>query len=159
MEKGINNNVDKFLRYMSKPLSNSALELVYTSNNVIFERVDLYRDFLLSLNDLILITYMGDDVTNEEEQMNHFNWCWNTTCKALNHSQIVFNKNLELHMYFLNFYFDTFYSVDKDEEKTNIANFHPLWDSIFNYNIEKPRTDLDTFLILYRLFDKSHKKR
>ena len=144
---------------MSKPLSFSALEVVYISNNIAFERADLYRDFILSLNDLILETYMGDDVTNDEDQINHFNWCWNTTCRNFNHSQITFSDNLEIHLYFMNFYLDTFYSVDKDEESDNIEKIHHLWESIFDYNIEKPRTDLDSFLIVYRIFDKSYKKR
>jgi hypothetical protein len=155
----INSNVDKFLKYMSRPLSVTALNVVYVSNNITFERADIYRDFILTLNDLITSTYLGDDVTNEEDQINHFNWCWNTTCNALNFSQITFNDNLDIHVYFINFYFDTFYSADKDEEKDNIGNFTELWADIFNYNVEKPRTDLDTFLIVYRLFEKSYKKR
>ena len=76
MSQEANGNIDKFLKYMSRPLTLDELELIYTSNNIIFERVDLYRDFILTLNDLILTTYLGDDFTNDEEQINHFNWCW-----------------------------------------------------------------------------------
>lgn len=159
MERDINNNVDKFLRYMSRPLSYSALEVVYNSNNIAFERADLYRDFILSLNDLILATYLGDDVTNENDQLKHFNWCWNATCKVFDHSQIIFSKNVEIYSYFMNFYFDTFYRADKDEESGNIEKIHHLWETIFDYNIEKPRTDLDSFLIVYRIFEKSYKKQ
>ena len=154
-----NGNIDKFLKYMSRPLTLNELELIYTSNNIVFERVDLYRDFILTLNDLILTTYLGDDFTNDEEQINHFNWCWKSTCNSLRHGKIDFTDNLDANVYFINFYFDTFYTVDKDDESNNIYKIAQVWETIFNYNIKKPRTDLDTFLTLYRVFEKSYKKQ
>jgi hypothetical protein len=152
------NNVDKFLKYMSKPLTMDALKLVYTSNNIIFERADLYRDFVLSLNDLILETYLGDDVTNLEHQLTHFDWCWKAVSDKLNHGQINFTKNIKVKKYFVNFYFDTFYDVDKDEEYLNISNLSSIWELIFNYNAVKTRADLETFLTLFKLFEESYKK-
>ena len=151
-------NVDKFLKYMSKPLTKKNLDLVYTSNNIVFERAELYRDFILTLNDLILTTYLGDAFTNAKERVNHFNWCWNSTAEALNHPQINFTDNVDCKKYFINFYFDVFYDMDKIAEEDNINKINLVWETIFNYNIEKPRTDLDTFLTLYRVFEKSYKK-
>ena len=158
MGNNINDNVDKFLKYMSRPLSLPALDLIYTSNNIVFERVDMYCDFILTLNDVIFTTYLGDDFTSETERVNHFNWCWNSVSNKLIHGKITFKNNEDAYIYFLNFYFDTFYNADKKDENTQLLKMYKIWKSIFDYNIEKPRTDLDTFLTLYRVFEKTYQK-
>lgn len=157
MGKGINSNVDKFLKYMQRPVDVPALELLYAGNNVMFERVDLYRDFILTLNDTITTTYLGDDVTNSVDQMEHFKWCWNRTAKQLKCGNLELSTNEEAYSYFFNFYMDTFYLVDKETDIT-INSIEAIWISIFDYNTEKTRSDLDTFLVLYKIFDKSYKK-
>lgn len=144
---------------MQRPLTLSALDLIYTSNNIVFERVDLYRDFILTLNDLVFTTYLGDEHTNEEQRITHFNWCWNYVSDKLAHGNISFKKNKDAHVYFINFYFDTFYDTDKTGEIGLPIKIHEVWNSIFDYNIEKPRTDLDTFITLYRVFEKTYKKQ
>ena len=94
MSDKINNNVDRFLKYMSRPLSLPALDLIYTSNNIVFERVDLYRDFILTLNHMVFTTYLGDEHHNEDDKINHFNWCWNTASDKLAHGKITFKDKI-----------------------------------------------------------------
>lgn len=157
MGNGVNSNVDKFLKYMSRPVEVETLEHLYAGNNIVFERVDLYRDFVLTLNDLILTTYLGDDVTNASDQAEHFRWCWNKASYALKCGKIKLSTNEEAYSYFFSFYMDTFYLVDKETDLT-INKIGAIWESIFNYNDEKTRSDLDTFLVLYKIFEKTYKK-
>jgi len=159
MSDKINKNVDKFLKYMQRPLLLPELDLIYTSNNIVFERVDVYRDFILTLNNLILTSYLGDEHTNEEDRIKHFNWCWNDVSNKLAYGNISFKNNKDAYVYFINFYFDTFYDIEEKDEIVLLNNLHEVWSSIFDYNIEKPRTDLDTFLTLYRVFEKTYKKQ
>jgi len=148
-----NNNVKKFINYMATPLSLLAIDLIYTSNNIVYERADLYRDFILTLDDLIETTYLGHELTEEKERLNHFNWCWNKASEAISQKNIKFIRNNDAYVYFLDYYFDTFYS-------NNNVNFKigDFWSYIFNYNIEKSRSDLDSFINLYKILEKSYKK-
>jgi len=151
-------NVDKFLKYMSRPLPLPSIELVYSSNNVAFERVDVYRDFILTLTDLIITTYMGDNITDGDEQFNNFNWCWNKASDIMSLPNIKFHRNEDGHKYFSNFFFDNFYSLDKKGEEKRISNITNVWRFIFDYNVEKSRSELDNFITLYKVFEKTYKK-
>jgi hypothetical protein len=147
------NNVQKFIKYMARPLSLLAIDLIYTSNNIVYERVDLYRDFTLTLDDLIQTTYLGHELTEERERLNHFNWCWDKASELITQKNIKFVDNNHAYVYFLDYYFDTFYS-----NKINDFNISDFWSYIFNYNIEKSRSDLDSFINLYKILEKSYKK-
>jgi hypothetical protein len=74
-------NTEEFLNYLSNPLSRTSIDLIYSSNYIRFERCDLYRDFVLSLSELVFDTYMGDDVMKKEQRVEHFKWCWDRTGK------------------------------------------------------------------------------
>lgn len=154
-----NENVQKFLKYLSKPLTIEVIDGVHSHHNIIFERAELYCDFILTLNDLIITTYLGDILTNNREKINHFNWCWNKTCELLSQPKIHFGNNDGVYEYFMNFYFDTYYLIpNKEEEKEGIDKLGEVWEFIFDYNIEKSRSELDSFITVYKLFDKSYKK-
>jgi len=150
------NNVQKFFKYLSKPLPIGVIDTAYIHNGIIFERSDFYCDFILTLHDLILTTYLGDDLTNHDEQINHFNWCWDKTCLDLRHDNINLISNGKVYKYFMNYFFDTFYLIpNKGEEKDNINNLPLIWDFLFDYNVEKSRSELDTYITVYKLFEKS----
>jgi len=151
-------NTEKFLSYISNPLTRTSIELLYNSNYIMFEKCDLYRDFVLSLSDLIFTTYMGDKITKEEERINHFKWCWDRTVKNFEMENIYFGDNQELYDYFTNFMVEIFYSVEdkSNNEKIN-HNVIKLWEYIFNYRIIKTRSDVDTFIEVYKMFEKSLK--
>jgi len=146
-------NVSKYIKHMSRPLSLLQIELIYTSNNIVYERSDLYSDFTLTLDDLIDSTYLGHDMMNEQERLIHFNWCWDKTCTLLNGDVIKFNENNEVYVYFLDLYFETFYTPSS----THYNEVKIYWNYLFNYNIVKTRSDIDRFVNLYKHFDKSFK--
>jgi hypothetical protein len=151
-------NKEDFLNYLSNPLSRTSIDLIYNSEFIMFERCDLYCDFVLSLVTLVFDTYMGDDVTNQQGKLNHFKWCWDKTVDSFMSEGIKFGHNQELYEYFLNFMVEVYYSVK--EKKTNPSiepNIIKLWKYIFNYQISKTRSDVDTFVEVYNMFEKSLK--
>ena len=99
-------------------------------------------------------TYMGDDVTGIEEQINHFDWCWNKNLENFNKEGICF-KGEKLYDYFLAFMTEVFYPIENKPigytDKTSVK----LWSDIFNYNRYKTNSDMDTFLEIYKIFEKS----
>jgi hypothetical protein len=99
---------------------------------------------------------MGDDVTNQNEQLNHFNWCWNKTLENFKGEGFLFhNKNL--YNYFLEFCFEVFYS-NKDKGKPEFENgVLNIWNDIFNYNKIKTNSDVDALVEIYSLMDNTLK--
>lgn len=151
-------NTKEFLNYITNPLSKTSIELLYSSNYIMYEKCDLYCDFVVSLSELIFDTYMGDSITNDEQKLNHFKWCWIRTIKNFEIEGIYFGNNQELFEYFLNFMVEVYYSVDEKNSDTNINhNIIKLWKYIFNYKTIKTRSDVDTFIDVYQMFEKSMK--
>lgn len=151
-------NTEKFLNYITNPLSKNSIELLYNSNYIMFEKCDLYRDFVLSLIDLIVDTYMGDKFTNIDQRIKHFEWCWIKTINNFELEGIYFGNNQELYDYFLNFMIEIYYSIEDKETDVNIGyNILKLWKFIFDYKVIKTRSEVDTFIEVYKMFEKSLK--
>lgn len=151
------NKPSEFLNYLSKPLAKGNINSLYTNNNIIFERVQIYQDFTLSLIDLICQTYMGDDITDNTQKIKHFNWCWNQTIKSFKEENIDFSRNQELYEYFFNFIIETFYLAERKSDKLHL-NLLKLWSHIFGFTQSKTHSDIDSLIEVYQLFDKSIKK-
>jgi hypothetical protein len=154
MKKGekFNKAVD-FIEYISKDMRREDMLLLYKINNIKREVLDLLSDFIFSLNDLILKTYMGDDVTFGENKEKHFNWCWDQVIKSFKKEGIYFLEPIELHNYFLTFYQESFYEEEKDTEKTKMMVM--FWDDLLDYNKDKTMSEYETLLELYKIFKKS----
>ena len=156
----MNNKFDRlsFLAYITNPLSREGLELLYSSNNIKYEKCLLYGDFVISLLMLAFDTYMGDEVTNQDEQIQHFQWCWNKNIENFKSENIYF-ENPNLYEYFLQFMLEVFYSIKDKKDYENISNgLIVLWKDIFNYTKEKTNSDVDTLVEIYNIFEKSLKK-
>ena len=80
------------MNYITTPLSDDSITILYSTNNVKYDRVTLYLDFVLSLLHLSFDTYMGDDVTNIVDQENHFKWCWDTNITNFITEGIIFQN-------------------------------------------------------------------
>lgn len=139
---------------MSRPLSLMETELIYDSNRIVYERSDLYIDFILTLDDLIKTTYFGHDMMDEQERVNHYNWCWNKTCDLVNTKLIKFNRNDNAYVYLLDTYLESFY-----DDKTIVIHLTNFWKHIFNYNVKKSQPEIDTYLKLYKIFEDSYNKK
>jgi hypothetical protein len=153
--KKTNNN---FLDYINKPISRDSVLLVYDSQNIVNEKCELYSDYIESLLILAFDTYLGDDITNLEQQTNHFNWCWNKN--VLNfEKEGVFINSVKLYNYFLEFMLEVYYqSIDKGADGILEHNLIKLWEHIFNYDKIKTQSDIDTLIEIYKIFESSLKK-
>ena len=148
-------NLDKLLKRMSRPLSMMETELIYDSNRIVYERSDLYLDFILTLNDLVETTYFGHDMMDAEERINHYDWCWNKTCDLVNTKYIKFNRNDAAYVYLLDTYLELFYD-DSRNIPLKLKNF---WKHIFDYSIKKSHPEIDTYIKLYKIFEDSFNKK
>ena len=144
--------LDKLLKNMSRPLSMMETELIYDSNRIVYERSDLYLDFILTLDDLIETTYFGHDMLDATSRINHYNWCWNKTCDLINTELIKFNLNDEAYVYLLDTYLESFY----DENNSTVIHLSDFWMHIFDYTIKKSRPEIDTYVTLYKIFEESY---
>lgn len=153
----MNNRNKRFLDYIKNPMSKESISVIYDANNIRYEKCELYGDFVQSLLMLAFDTYMGDKVTNLEQQKEHFNWCWDKNILNFKKEGIIFNsKNLQ--EYFLEYMFEVFYSSEKKEDEFDDNDSLRLWNQIFDYTRLKTQSEMDTFIEIYKLFDKSLKK-
>lgn len=152
------NKTLKFLDYINKPMSRESIIVLYSANNIKYEKCELYSDFIQSLIFLIYDTYLGDDITNEEEQKNHFNWCWDKNIDNFKKENISF-KDIKIKNYFLEFMLEVYYPITKkDENQIALDNIIKLWSYIFDYNNNKSKSDIDTLIEVYQMFENSLKK-
>jgi hypothetical protein len=152
-----NKNRLQFMNYISTPLSDDTITILYSSNNVKFDRVELYFDFIISLLYLVFDTYMGDDITPKADQIKHFNWCWDKNISNFKNEDIIFENNDDLKSYFSEFTLEIFYNLGIKEDTNIHQNIIKLWAHIFNYKGVKSRADIDSFIEIYNIFDKSLK--
>lgn len=153
-------SADEFLKYISNPMSRTSIDLMYTSNHIRFERADVYKDFIVSIYDLIFETYMGDDVMKTKEDFqSHFSWCWEKTVSNFEIEGIKFGYVKRLYNYLFEFILGVFYSSDKKNiDKKICEDVIKMWVYTFNYHIVKTNSDIDSFIEVYKMFDESLKK-
>lgn len=132
------------------------LDTWYRAYNISREKLELFHDFLISLNDLINSTYLGDDVLETNKQhKEHFLWCWKKTIDNFKKERIEFKEN-GLHLdYFLNFYIESFYTNNSNEDTLILLNYY---NQLFDFNHTKTSNELDILTYIYKLFDQNLKK-
>jgi hypothetical protein len=147
------------INYINTPMSKESIAILYLSNDIKYEKCELFRDFVLSLINLVFDTYMGDDITNSIEQINHFKWCWNKNIENFKKEGIVIGDK-KSYNYFLEFMTEVYYPNKQKEENSNIRfNINKLWSFIFDYNNIKSRSDVDTLVEVYKMFENSIKNQ
>mgnify|MGYP003652076722 CR=1 FL=1 len=151
-------NRSEFMNYITTPLTYEQMHLLYRANNIKYERCNLYYDFIVSLNKIINDTYLGSEYINsEKEVVQHFNWCIDKVINNFKEENIIFEDTIGVKEYFYFFYNEIFY---KSEDRLNILNkLNDLGNISFNYHRLKSRSDIDIFIELYKLLDKSLNKK
>ena len=147
-------NSAEFIKYISNPMTLEDMQLMYKANNIVYDKCELYYDFILTLNYIIVDTFLGDDCINSNQDIhNHFIWCIEKVFNNFNKENIVFSHNEDIKEYFYNFYLELFYN--QPEKEGVIKKLNKLAELSFDYKRIKTRSDLDVLLELYRLFEKS----
>lgn len=155
----MNNKYDKlsFLAYIHNPISRESMNVLYGSNNIRYEKCELYGDFVQSLLMLIFDTYMGDDIMDADDQIKHFDWCWNKNIENFKLEGIFF-ENHKLYDYFKEFMIEVYYSYEnKKKFEYTDKSLIKIWVDIFNYNKIKTQSDIDTLIEVYNIFENSLK--
>ncbi len=152
--------MDNFFNYITKNLDPEEVDIWFKVNNIIPEKMELYYDLSYSLYLLIKKTYLGDNESNietkvdmsEEDNIKHFNWCWNKTIENFKKENILFKNEGEHYEYFFSLFGELYYKQDKEIIRNSIDAF---FDDLFNR--EKPFTQVDLDLIynIYKTLDKN----
>lgn len=152
--------MDNFFNYITKNLDPEEVDIWFRVNNIIPEKMELYYDLSYSLYLLIKKTYLGDDQNGtetkvemtEDDNLNHFDWCWKKTLDNFEKESIVFEREGEHYEYFLSLFVELYYKQNKEAIRNSI-------DVFFNdlFNREKPFTQVDLDLIynIYKTLDKN----
>lgn len=147
--------INKFLEYFSKPLTLDELQLLNKTNNVEFEFLELYTDFIISLITLVDMSYLGDELINSKDtQVNHFNWCWIKTIENFQKENIRFNLEGNHKVYFFNYLRDVYYDNYNRDDNT-IKHMTSFWKQVMNMKNVKTKSEYDLFTEVYDILKKN----
>lgn len=147
------NRKKEFIQKIHKNLTENELHLFYNKHNIVFEEVDLFRDFVVNLTYLIGNTYLGDSITPPNKQVSHFNWCWEKNIKDFKKENIQFKDKGSHYSYLLKYFNETFYI--KEDKNLSIKLIIKFWMTIMTYIPSKNMRDLGVLLNLYKLMHKN----
>lgn len=152
--------MENFFNYITKPLNPDDVDIWFRSNNIINEKLILYYEITISLYQIIIDTYLGDDENNsetkiiltEDDKKNHFNWCWNKLINDFKREELVIKNDGEHYEYLFSFFDDIFYNQDDQKIKRSIPIF---FNDVFDQNKPFTKSDLDLVYTIYKALDKN----
>ena len=150
------NKMDKaidFIEYISRDMRKEDMLLLYKINNIKKEKLEMLSDFVFSLNELVITTYMGDDITIGENKEKHFKWCWVTVINSFKKEGVYFLEYDELYNYFFTFYQESFYEEEKEDEK--IKDIGIFWEGLLDFRKTKTMSEYESLVEIYKIFNKS----
>lgn len=153
--------MENFFNYITKPMKPDDVDVWFKVNNIYIEKLNLFSDFIHSLNYLIIETYLGEDEEvsketkislTEEDNKKHFKWCWNKTIDNFQKENIIFDKEGEHFDYFESFFMEIFYEQKDKKIRESIEKFfYELFDTKKSYT----KSDLDMIYTIYKNLDKT----
>lgn len=138
-------------------LTKEAIETLLHKNNIQYQSCELYSDFVQSLIAIVIDTHLEDVIVTREQQLKHFDWCFRTNISNFDKENIHFSNTTELYDYFLILIFEMFYNKP-DKSKKTTDSLIKLCNVLFNTNIAKTDSDIETLGEIYNLFEKSLSK-
>jgi hypothetical protein len=150
--------MENFFNYLTTPLDINDVDIWFKTNNIIFEKMDLFYDFTYSLTTIIYDTYLGGIADeneskidmSDEDNLNHFNWCWKETIKMFERENIIINEKGEHYDYFKDFFDELFYKHSEDKIKKSISDF---FTEMFDRKKPFTKSDLDVIYTIYKSID------
>ena len=150
--------MENFFNWMAKPLPKDEIIIWFNIHNMTYEKIELYGDVFKSLNQIILDTYLGDDISvtkiilSDDDKLSHFEWCWKKMISDFRRENILIKYDGEHKEYFKSFYIETFYNQKEDSVKQSIPKF---LREIFDVHYIYSKSDLDLLTELYKLIEKN----
>jgi hypothetical protein len=126
-------------------------------NNIIIikDRVEIYKDFALSLLYYINKYYIDrETLNNDVDIFNHFKWCYNKVCDEFKLEGLDFTTNNELIKYYYKYYYHQYYMVNNNQDNS-LATYEKFWINIFDFNKQKNRNIINILIEIYNINDKS----
>jgi len=121
------------------------------ANNIIKERVELYRDFTVNLICYAHTTYFGKEYIHREEDIKgHFTWAFTKVIKEFEQEGIKFVDTKGVYDYFFDYFTHQFYNF---EILPPIKDYMSFWDDIFNLHPKKQKNIMKVLIDLYGVFD------
>jgi hypothetical protein len=149
-------NKKNFVDFTSYENYKHQIEIWYRAYNISREKMELFHDFLISLNELVENTYLGSDVIlTDDDIKGHFNWCWDKNINNFKNEVFLF-ENQKLYEYFLEYSIQVFYSVEKNIDYSD-KNSLIFWNELFDYSKNKTNSEIDTFIEIYKIIEKAQK--
>lgn len=149
-------NKEGYLEFIFSESYKNQIDVWYRAYNISREKTELFRDFLISLHELIEKTYLGSDVFEyEEDQKGHFSWCWNKTIDNFSKERIYFKETGPHKDYFCNFYIEAFYLTNLEGNNSRILEY---LNKLFDFKHKKSRSELDMLTEVYKMLDQNLKK-
>ena len=140
--------------YFNKPLTQDQIEYLNAINSVSSEKVDLFKEFSISLTYIIYGTYLGDDIiVNEELMVTHFDWCWSKNINDLAKENIHIQSKGEHYYYYLNHLINRFY-LNPDKDGNSLKEMNSFWKDNLTIDKIKTKSDYDVFTELFKIMDK-----
>jgi hypothetical protein len=131
-------NKEGYLEFISSESYKNQLDIWYRAYNISREKTELFRDFVITLYNIIDKTYLGEDVMDLElDQRNHYTWCWDKVIQNFEKERIFFKERGNHYEYFWNFFLEAYY---------------------YNKIDKNTRSELDMLTEIYKLFDQNLKK-
>jgi len=137
--------MENFFEWMSQPIPKEDV-------------IILYGDFLKTLYQTIIDTYLGEDdletriIMSEEDKITHFEWCWNKVIKDFKKENFDFKQEGQHKDYFKSFFMDSFYNGTQKKLKIAIPEFI---EDVFDTDKPFTKSDLDILTELYLMFEKN----
>jgi hypothetical protein len=156
--------MENFFNYISKPVTEEEFSLWFESNNIIFERLEVYQDFVISLILMIKETYLGDEedgvetkiVMSKDDKDSHYDWCWNKVVNNFKKENIFIENDGEHKQFLKDFIFDIFYEQKNKHIKESMLKF---FQDVFKLDVVITKSDLDLLTTIYKTFNRSVKFR
>jgi len=121
---------------------------------VVFDRVELYSDFVSNLIHYIFHYYIDDGSFDDEDIDKFYDWCYDKVCAEFMEEDIDFSKNNTLRQYFKT-YFNENYFYANSSLKSTYTYYLDNWKSILDPQNVENNKNIDTFILVYSMFDKT----
>ena len=153
--------MDTFFNYITKHIDQQEVDIWFNMNNILPEKMELFSDFCISVNNLINETYLGEEIqgTNEtkinlseEDKKKHFDWCWDKTVDNFGRENIKMNKRGEHYDYLISFFLEIYYNQKEPKIRNSTGLF---FSDLFNTKEPFTKSDLDMLHGVYKSIEKN----
>lgn len=149
-------NRDFFIGFEESDRYKQQIDVWYRTYNIQREKIELFYDFVSSIYELIDNTFLGSDVLyTEEDQVNHFTWCWNKTIDNFSKERIYFKDKGNHYEYMWSFFYEAYYLTKMDGRENKISEY--IY-KLFDFRYKKTRSELDILAEVYKILEINLKK-